>query len=297
MVRPEFQVVAYHIEPIDEHQLSIAVSPGDYKVATGDTQSFDFTIYMGPQDLELLKNLDGNIKPIMAFSGFGFLDFIEKFIYHMLLFIHKIIPNWGVCIILVSLLIYGATYPLTLKSMLSMRKMQELQPKMAELREKYKNNPQKLNAEVVELYKVNKINPLSGCLPMLLQMPVFIGLYQVLWRTYHFQGASFLWIRDLSQPDKLFIFPANLPVIGNEFNLLPLLMMVVMFFQQRLSSQNMVVTDEAQAMQQKMMKWFFPVFIGFIFYRFASGLTLYFTVFYLLSTLTQYKMSKLNKTK
>ncbi len=295
VVKPEFKTVSYTIDPVDDYRLAIAVNAGEHKLDPGSTQRFDFTIYTGPQDLQLLKKLDGNVNKIMAFSGFALLDIIEKFIYNVLLFMNKFIPNWGVCIILISLLVYGATYPLTLKSMLSMRKMQELQPKMAELREKYKNNPQKLNTEVVQLYKIHNVNPLSGCLPMLLQMPVFISLYQVLWRTHNFQGAKFLWIKDLSEPDRLFVLSSSLPLIGNDLNILPLLMTVVMFFQQKLSSKNMVVTDEAQAMQQKMMLFVMPVFIGAIFYKFASGLTLYFTVFYLLSTLTQYKMSKLNK--
>ncbi len=178
-----------------------------------------------------------------------------------------------------------------------MRKIQDLQPKMAELREKYKNDPQKLNTEVVQLYKIHNINPLAGCLPMLLQMPVFISLYQVLWRTHNFQGAEFLWIKDLSLPDRLIVFTQEFPFIGNELNILPFFMSIVMFFQQKLSSKSMVISDPSQEMQQKMMMYIFPLFIGGIFYHFASGLTLYFTVFYLLSTLTQYKMSKLGTAK
>jgi YidC/Oxa1 family membrane protein insertase len=297
IVRPEFKPNGYSIQSIDDHQLRIGINVGEVKLAPGASKTFEFTIFVGPQDMQLLKSLDGNLHKIMAFSSYGFLDFIEKFIYNILLFMNKVVPNWGLCIILISVLIYGATYPLTLKSMLSMRKMQELQPKMAELREKYKTNPQKLNAEVVQLYRTHNINPLSGCFPILLQMPVFISLYQVLWRTHNFQGAEFLWIKDLSAPDRLFRFPVEIPFLGHDFNLLPLLMMVVMFLQQKVASKNMVIVDPAQEMQQKMMLFMMPVFIGAIFYHFASGLTLYFTIFYLLSTLTQLKMSKVNKAK
>jgi YidC/Oxa1 family membrane protein insertase len=296
LVKPNFQNLGYSVDAINEHQLSIVLT-SNLNLEPGQEKKFEFTIYVGPQDLSLLKSLDGKISSIMAFSNWFFLDFIEKFIYNCLLFIHNLLPNWGVCIILISILIYSATYPLTLKSMLSMRKMQQLQPKMTELRERYKNNPQKLNAEVVQLYKTYQVNPLSGCLPVLLQMPVFISLYQVLWRTQNFQGAKFLWIKDLSQPDRLFTFSANLPFVGQEFNLLPLLMTIVMFFQQKLSSKNTVATDEHQIMQQKMMVFIMPIFIGGIFYHFASGLTLYFTIFYLLSTLAQWKMSKINSAK
>jgi YidC/Oxa1 family membrane protein insertase len=151
-----------------------------------------------------------------------------------------------------------------------------------------------MNQEVMNLYKENSINPFGGCLPFILQMPVFIALYQALWRSVIFQGQGFLWIKDLALPDRLFILPNNLPIIGNEINVLPLLMMVAMFFQQKLSTKNMAVSDPSQAMQQKMMAWFFPIFLGVLFYKFASGLNLYFTVFYTLSTLTQLRMSKMN---
>jgi len=172
--------------------------------------------------------------------------------------------------------------------------MQGLQPKMTEIREKHKNNPQKMNQEIMELYKKHNVNPFGGCLPMLLQMPIFIGLYQVLWRSVEFKGAEFLWIKDLSAPDRLFLFPFNLPIIGNEFNLLPIIMIFVMFIQQKLSSKNMAISDPQQLAQQKMMMFFFPLFLGFIFYKFASGLTLYFTMFYLFSTYTQWKISRVN---
>ena len=146
----------------------------------------------------------------------------------------------------------------------------------------------------MQLYKKNGVNPFGGCFPFLLQMPVFIGLYQALWRSFYLKGGSFLWIKDLSEPDRLFTFKYTLPIIGNEFNLLPIVMMAVMFLQQKLSSMNIKTTDPSQVMQQKMMGIFFPIFLGFIFYGFSSGITLYFTVFYTLSTITQWKMSKMN---
>jgi YidC/Oxa1 family membrane protein insertase len=168
--------------------------------------------------------------------------------------------------------------------------MQALQPEITRLKEKYNNNPQKLNQEIMVLYKENKINPVGGCLPFLLQMPVFIGLYQVLWRSVAFKGADFLWIKDLSQPDRMVILPFKAPFIGDEINILPILMMIIMFFQQRITSKNMVITDPMQLQQQKMMGIFMPIFLGVIFYKFASGLTLYFTMFYVFSTFTQFHM-------
>lgn len=128
---------------------------------------------------------------------------------------------------------------------------------------------------------------------MLLQMPVFIGLYQVLWRSVSLKGADFWWIKDLSQPDRLAILPFSLPFFGNEINLLPIIMVFVMAIQQKITSKSMVITDPAQATQQKMMTIMMPVVLGVVFYQFASGLTLYFTAFYALSTFTQWKMSKM----
>lgn len=289
LVKPLFQCPGFSSNFVNQHQLHIALN----NCALDPSKTYEFEVYIGPQDFDLLNSYGGNLHKIMAFSGNALLDFIEKGIYKFLLFLNKFTHNWGISIILISIIIYGVTYPLTFKSMMSMRKMQELQPKMTELREKYKNDPQKLNSEVLQLYKVHNINPLGGCLPMLLQMPVFISLYQVLWRTHNFQNAHFLWIEDLSKPDKAFILNMNFPFIGNEINVLPFLMAIVMFIQQKLSTSNIVITDPAQKMQQKMMMWIFPIFIGGIFYHFASGLTLYFTVFYIMSTLMQYKMSKM----
>ncbi len=136
-----------------------------------------------------------------------------------------------------------------------------------------------------------KINPFGGCLPMILQMPFFMAIYQVLWRAYYFQGKSFLWIKDLSQPDRLFSLPFSLPFLGSDFNILPLIMGGVMFWQQKLTAKAAVITDDTQAAQQRIMTIFFPIFIAFIFYKFASSLSLYFTMFYFFSALTQWKMS------
>ena len=150
--------------------------------------------------------------------------------------------------------------------------MQELQPLMEELRKKHKDNPQKLNKEVMEMYKEKGINPLGGCLPLFLQMPVFISLYQSLIRLIDLKGANFLWIKDLSEPDRLFTLGTSLPVIGNEINILPMIMMATMLIQQKISS---VKTQSESSQQQAMMGWFMAIFFGFIFYHMPSGLVLY----------------------
>ncbi|MBI3314828.1 MAG: YidC/Oxa1 family insertase periplasmic-domain containing protein [Candidatus Omnitrophica bacterium] len=292
VVRPEFETKGYEIKAVSKDRLDIVLAPQASSLAPGGKISYVFTIFAGPQDIALMKKYNKDFEKIVAFFSLGAMDALAKGVYWTGVFIQKIIKSWGMTIILISALFYGLTYPLTLKSMMSMRKMQAAQPKINALKEKYKNDPKKLNAEVIEIYRREKINPLGGCLPMLLQMPVFMAMYQVLWRAYYFQGKGFLWIKDLSQPDRLFIFPFQLPFLGNEFNILPILMGAVMFVQQKLSAKSTVITDQTQAMQQKMMTVFFPVFIGFIFYKFASGLSLYFTMFYIFSAMTQWKMAK-----
>ena len=242
--------------------------------------------------MDVLKAAGKEFSEVMVFSNWGWLDAIAKGIYWLLGALHKIIPVWGLCIILISLIVYGAMYPLTFKSMMSMKRMQALQPKIAELREKHKKNPEKLNQEIIELYKVNQVNPVSGCLPLILQMPIFVGLYQVLWRSIYFRGEGFLWIKDLSMPDHLFKLPVNVPFLGEYFNIFPIIMTVIMFAQQKMTMKSMAGGDPDQVAQQKIMAVFFPIFLGFIFYNFASGLNLYFVVFYLLSTLSQWHISR-----
>ncbi len=292
ILKPLFNVSHYNVKPIGKQELTIKLTGESTEIPPKTTKTFSFVGFFGLQSTEILKSVDTDFTRIVAFSNFRLLNFISLTIVKVLKGVHKIIPNWGACIILVSILIYLLLYPLTIKGLSSMKKMQAIQPKITQLREKYKNNPQRLNKEIMELYRENKVNPLGGCAPLLLQMPIFIGLYQTLWRSVIFKGAHFLWIKDLSEPDRLFTFSTKLPLIGNEFNLLPVLMMVVMFFQQKLSAKNMVSTDPAQQSQQRMMMIFFPVFLGIIFYKFASGLTLYFTVFYLLSTVSQWRINR-----
>ncbi len=289
ILSPRFINNGYSLEKTSDSTLnqSITVNPDK-------NNSFKFKAYYGPQNLAVLRESGENFDKIMRFSGIGIFDAVAKGIYFVLNTLHKFIPSWGLCIILLGVLIYGITYPLTLKSMASMKKMQSLQPEIAKLKEKYKDNPQRLSKEQMELFKEHKINPMGGCFPIILQMPVFIGFYQVLWRSVMLKGASFLWIKDLSQPDRAYIFARTYPLIGNELNILPFLMGIIMFFQQKISQKNMNVTDATQASQQKMMMIFLPIMMLFIFYHAASGLTLYFTFFYLLTIFTQWRISKVN---
>jgi YidC/Oxa1 family membrane protein insertase len=294
IVKPEFQTKSFEIKTDSDKQLKISIEPQDNSIAPGESKTYEFSIYAGPQDPWLMKKYAKGFEKIIAFSNFAIIEWIAQGIYYTTPFLHTIFKSWGVAIILISLLIYGITYPLTLKSMMSMRKMQEIQPKIAALRERFKNEPQKLNAEMIEIYRREKINPFGGCLPFLIQMPFFMALYQILWRAQYFQGQGFLWIKDLSQPDRLIIFPFYLPLFGNELNILPILTGGIMFVQQKISSKNIIVTDEQQAMQQKMMMYILPVMMACMFYHFASSWAVYFLIFYILSTISQWKISKLS---
>jgi len=292
VIKPEFETKSYEIKSDSEKTLSISFEPVEKTLAPGESVVYEFSIYAGPQNPWIMKSYHKGFEKIFAFSNFFIIEWIGKAIYYTIPVFHGIFKSWGVAIILISLLIYGLTYPLTMKSMMSMRKMQEIQPKLNALKERHKNDPQKLNVEMIEIYRREKINPFGGCLPFLIQMPFFMALYQILWRAQYFQGQGFLWIKDLSQPDRLIIFPFYLPLIGNELNILPILTGGIMFLQQKISSKNMIATDEQQIMQQKMMMYILPVMMTFMFYKFASSWAIYFLVFYILSTAAQWRISK-----
>jgi len=294
VLKPEFETKSYEIKADNDKQLGLFIKPMDKSLAPGESVVYDFSIYAGPQDPWLMKNFGKSFEKVVAFSNFPIIEWIGQAIYHTIPFLHRVFRSWGVAIILISILIYGITYPLTMQSMMSMRKMQEVQPKITALRERYKNDPQKLNAEMVEIYRREKINPFGGCLPFLIQMPFFMALYQILWRAQYFQGQGFLWIKDLAMPDRLIILPFYLPFLGNELNILPVLTGGIMFLQQKISSKNMVVTDEQQIMQQKMMMYILPVMMTFMFYKFASSWAIYFLIFYVLSTATQWKIAQMS---
>jgi YidC/Oxa1 family membrane protein insertase len=248
--------------------------------------SREFMVYAGPLDHGRLKQLGYGLDKAVDF-GWSWISPLSKLIFRFMLLVHAAIPNYGVVIILLSALTKLLFWPLTQKSFKSMREMQKIQPAMAELKEKHKNDPQKLNKAMMELYKERGVNPLGGCFPMLLQMPVFIALFNVLRTTIELRGAPFmLWIRDLSSPDVVAQMPFSLPVIGNTLSLLPILMGVAMFVQQKMQS-----TDPKQAALTYMM----PILFTFLFFRFPSGLVLYWLVNNVLTIGHQYLLTRADK--
>ncbi len=260
------------LEKLSAQESQLVLRSVEFLLAPGEKISQKFRIYLGPQDLRLINRVNPEWAMVVHY---GIFDFIARLLIQLLGLLYHLVHNWGLAIVLLSITIYLILYPLTLKQMRSMKAMQALQPRIEQLRAAHKDNPQKLNKEIMELYRENKVNPFGGCLPMILQIPIFFALYQVLMRSVALKGAPFLWIKDLSGPDKLFILTQKLPFLGNEINILPILMAISMFAQQRLSSKTM---SGASAEQQKLMLVLFPIMFGFIFYRMPSGLVLYWFV-------------------
>jgi len=232
--------------------------------------SQEYLVYAGPNSYEELKTFGLGFQKILSKGFFGPLRI------GMLLTLHwcyKWIPNYGIAIILLTVFVKILFAPLTHISFESMRRMHALQPKIKGLQAAYKNDPQRMQKELMALYKKNKVNPLGGCLPMLLQMPIFIALYQVLSQAVELRGASFFgWIHDLSQPDRLFTLPFDIPFLGNGINVLPLIMIGSMVWQQKLTP------SSGMDPQQEKMMMFMPIIFGLVFYNLPSGLVIYWTL-------------------
>ncbi|TKB12217.1 membrane protein insertase YidC [Desulforhopalus sp. IMCC35007] len=275
------------VVPMDGNGASFTMSGNDELARTqlagnldtiqaGTEKEYAYHVFFGPKKLKMLKNIGYNLDSSV---NFGWFDVIAKPALWLLNTFNSFFHNYGIAIILVTVLFKAAFWPISQKGMKSMKNMQKLQPKMVKLKEKYKNDPTKMNQEVMNLYKTYKVNPLGGCLPMVLQIPVFFALYKVLLQSIELRHAPFmLWITDLSAPDRLYM-GFDLPYLGG-LPVLTLLMGASMFFQQKLSP---TTADPTQA---KIMM-FLPVIFTFMFLNFASGLVLYWFVNNLLSILQQ----------
>ena len=271
VLKPQQDVEGVILKQVNKSDLASGIRTKRIPIYPGTTIADSYVLYIGPNDIARLNEVGFGLEQIISYGVFGG---ISKFLLTILRTFHKVVRNWGVAIILLTFLINMVLFPLTRKSFLSMRKIQEIQPHIEKLRKVHKDNPQKLNKELAGIYKEYNINPLGGCLPLLVQMPIFIALYQGLIRSIELKGANFLWIKDLSNPDFVRI-PFNLPFLGNEIHILPLLMVGAMFFQQKISTKSTIVASKEQQQQQKFMLIFFPLFFGFLFYNFPSGLVLY----------------------
>ena len=245
----------------------------------------NFALYLGPQDLYILKTLGRKLEKAI---NFGWFDIIAKPLLVTLRFFNKYVGNYGVSIILLTILIKILFWPLTHKSYQSMKEMRRLQPMMAKIREKYKGNRQEMNKQLMGLYKTYKINPMGGCLPMVIQIPVFFALFRVLPNSIELRHAPFiLWINDLSAPDRLFSFPFQIPFMAPPYGIpvLTLIMGASMFIQQKMTPSP---GDPAQAKMMMLL----PIVFTFLFINFPSGLVLYWLVNNVLSIAQQYRISR-----
>ncbi len=245
-----------------------------------------FTLYLGPRELSLLKQLG---KQLDLAINFGFFDIIARPMLSALRFFNKYVKNYGVSIIIITILIKILFWPLTHKSYKSMKEMQKLKPLMDKIRQKYKHDKQQMNKEVMALYRTYKVNPMGGCLPMAIQIPVFIALYNLFGKSIELRHAPFmLWINDLSAPDRLFSFPFEIPLMSPPYGIpvLTLLMGATMFITQKMTPMTMGDPTQAKVMQ------FLPLFFTFIFINFPSGLVLYWLVNNILQIGQQYRIKK-----
>lgn len=255
------------------------------------------SLYIGPMRYLDIKDFDEHAFDMVEVS-YGFLRwFSDPFVRFAIIpffnFFSGFISNYGLLVIFFAVVVKLCLSPLTIRSYRSMAAMRELQPQMKEIQEKYKNDPQKQQKATMDLYRKNKVNPLGGCLPMLLQFPILITLWRFFQNSILLRQESFLWVSDLSAPDYIISLPFSIPFLGDQIAGLVLLMTVSMVFQSRISMANSSAgANNPMAQQMKIMQYFLPVMLLFVFNNFASGLSLYYLIFNILSIFQQLYINK-----
>lgn len=280
---------------IEEAGLHLALKSDEFLIAQyrqpektiqpGTQQTYTYQLFMGPKKIQVLKAVGHNLQKAV---NFGWFDFIAKPCLWLMNLFYSVIPNYGVAIIILTILVKLLLWPLGQKSYKSMSEMKKIQPLMKEIREKYKDDKQRMNQEVMGLYRTYKINPLGGCLPMVVQLPVFFALYRMLYEAIELRHAPFfLWINDLSAPDRLFHFNFSIPLMEPPYGIpvLTIIMGASMLLQQKMSP------PMGDATQAKMMM-FMPIVFTVIFINFSSGLVLYWLVNNIISIAQQYFTQK-----
>ncbi len=251
-----------------------AIGIPDFELQPGQTSTLGFQIYTGPKLYNRLAKLSHDEAEIM---NFGFFKLVSQALLNFLNLLHGWVRSYGLAIILLTACVKAVLWPLQNKANKSMRRMSALAPKMQELKEKYKDDPTKMNAEVMKLYKEHGVNPVGGCLPMMIQIPIFFGLFSMLGQAAELRNAAFLWVKDLSQPDTLAIVPGlgwipilGTPGVGLTINLLPLIMGASNVWLMRMTPKT------GDATQQRVMMFMPIIFLVFC-YNFAAALALYYT--------------------
>jgi YidC/Oxa1 family membrane protein insertase len=282
-------------DQIEEASLHLALNSDKFVAARyrqpekaiqpGTQYTYKYQLFMGPKRIQELRNVGNDLQKVV---DFGWFDIIAKPCLWLMNLFYSVIPNYGVAIIILTLLVKLLLWPLGQKSYKSMSEMKKIQPLMKEIREKYKDDKQRMNQEVMGLYRTYKINPLGGCLPMVVQLPVFFALYRMLYEAIELRHAPFfLWIDDLAAPDRLFRFDFSIPFMEPPYGIpvLTIVMGASMLLQQKMSP------PMGDATQAKMMM-FMPIIFTVIFINFSSGLVLYWLVNNILSIAQQYYTQK-----
>lgn len=256
----------------------------------GDQQTLRYSIYLGPKEFSRLKGLGENREEVMHYDAipiFGWLfgwaiKPLASWLIMGLVWLNGIVGNYGIAIILITIIIRLLIWPVYAKSARSMKRMAKLTPLMKEIKEKHADDPQKMNKETMALYQTYGINPLGGCLPMFIQLPVFLAFYRMLWSAVELRHESFLWVDDLAMPDTMFMIPG----LDIPFNLLPILMGLTSFIQ-------IAITPKTGDKTQQMIFMFMPLIFLVICYNFAAALALYWTTSNAFSILQTWLMNKM----
>jgi YidC/Oxa1 family membrane protein insertase len=267
---------SFEIDPAQKaYGLEGAMRLPGFRVEAGQSYTTRFQLYLGPKLYHQLARLEHNEAEVMEFGVF---KVICQALLNGLNLLHSFLGNYAAAILALTTIVKLSLWPLQNKATASMRRMAALSPKIQELREKYKDDPTRMNQETMKLYKEYGINPVGGCLPMLIQIPIFFGLFTMLRQAVELRGAHFLWIHDLSQPDTV----AHLPIVGWPINILPLIMAATSFWMTHLTPKS------GDPTQQRMMMFMPIIFIVFC-YNFAAALSLYYTAQNLFSVLQLYQ--------
>jgi len=269
-------------QPTDAVRVRLLVRP--VTIAPGADAAQKFHLFVGPKESDVLAHYENLGLPRLV--DFGWFGPIAILLIWILRGFYAVVRNYGVAIILLTVLTRVALHPLTRKGQVAMHRMQKLRPMIQELQKKYKNDKQKLGTEQMKLFREQGVSPFSGCLPMVLQMPILFALFYALRQTFELRQSPFVWwITDLSLPDTVGHLPAGVPLLGGAaINILPLLMTVAMFLQQKMTPKS----DDPQSQQQQKMMAFLPFFFAFLFYKFPSGLCLYWFTSTVLGMAEQY---------
>ncbi len=255
--------------------IEVSVETNTFTILPGGSEKHQFLLFLGPKKEEVLKEYG-----LVQLLNFGMFTPVSKGLLRVLNAFYSVIPNYGFAIIIMTICVKALLFPLTRKSQMSMFKMQKLQPQLKQIQEKYKNDKQKQGQEQMALFKRHGVNPMSGCLPIVLQLPIFYALFRTLQLSFEMRQAPFaLWIHDLARPDMLYTLADPLPFLGNNINALPIIMAVASIVQMKMMPTN---PDPKMQQQQQLMK-FMPIMFAFILYHMPSGLLLYWTTSTILS--------------